>query len=98
MSDAFTQILAKLTEIEQRLTARLMEAEQTPTARMNTLTAQMDNQFARVLNRLRAVGSDLHDLRSEHNATRNLLMKLPETLRRAIEERLRKLDDREPAF
>jgi CHAD domain-containing protein len=98
--DAFGQILAKLTEIEQGLTARLIEAEQ-------ALTIRMNNQFERVLNRLTAVESDLHNLRSEHSVTRDLVMKLPATvlgaieqplLRRmtAIEERVGKLEDREP--
>jgi hypothetical protein len=89
MSDgAFGETFAKLTEIDRRLTARLMEAEQ-------TLTAQMDNQFERILNRLSAIESDLQNLRFEHNVTRDLLTKLPATLRRAIEERLGKLGGRE---
>jgi hypothetical protein len=88
--DAFSQILAKLTEIDQRLTARLTEAEQ-------TLTAQMDKQFERVFSRLTAVANHLHNLRCEHSVTHDLLTNLPATLRRAIQERLRQLDDREPA-
>lgn len=104
--DAFGQILARLTEIEQGLTARVLEAEQTLTSRMNTLTSRMNDQFERVLNRLTAVEGDLHNLRSEHSVTRDLVVKLPATvlgaieqplLRRMtmIEERVRKLEDRE---
>jgi hypothetical protein len=120
--DASGQILAKLTEIEQGLTARLIEAEQTLTDRVNNqfervltarlmeveqrLTARMNNQFERVLNRLSAVEGDLHNLRSEHSVTRDLVMKLPATvlgaieqplLRRMtmIEDRVRKLEDPE---
>jgi hypothetical protein len=96
MSDAFRQNFAKLTEIEPGLTAHVMEAEQTLTVRINTLTTRMDDQFERVLNRLAAIEADLHNLRSEHSVTRDLLMQLPETLRRAIEERLHKLEDRAP--
>jgi hypothetical protein len=81
-------IPAKLTAIDQRLTARLMAAEQ-------MLTAQMDKQFERVLNRLSAIESELYNLRTEHTVTRDLLTKLPATLHRAIEECLRKLEDPE---
>jgi hypothetical protein len=89
--DAFGQILGKLTQIEQGLTGvdqRLTEAEQ-------RLTARMNNQFERVLNRLTAVEGDVHNLRSEHSVTRDLVMKLPATVLGAIEDRVRKLEDPE---
>ena len=60
--DAFGQIFAKLTRLEQRLTAHLIGAHQ-------TLTALMGNQFEPALNRLTAIECDLGNLRSEHGVT-----------------------------
>jgi hypothetical protein len=48
------------------------------------------------MNRLTTVESDLHNLRSEHSVTRDLVMKLPATVLGAIEQRVGKLEDREP--